>query len=171
MKNKALILAGDHWHDPQICFDSLGQNLAAEGVEAETTRDYAAFGRYMLRDKQLFILHRDGVEFPKGEDQPSEPWMRLYQEEVIENFVLRGGGFLAFHNSGWGYPWQGAYRRVLGGYYIGHPPMAAFNVLGAQVGTRLAIRRGSAFVRGVFVVATTVLIAKFGHDTWLTMVK
>ena len=129
MKNKALILAGDHWHDPQICFDSLGQDLAAEGVEAETTRDYAAFGRYMLRDKQLFILHRDGVEFPKGEDQPSEPWMRLYQEEVIENFVLRGGGFLAFHNSGWGYPWQGAYRRVLGGYYIGHPPMAPFNVL------------------------------------------
>jgi uncharacterized membrane protein YfcA len=49
--------------------------------------------------------------------------------------------------------------------------MAAFNVLGAQVGTRLAIRRGSGFVRGVFLLATAVLIAKFGHDTWLTMVK
>jgi len=49
--------------------------------------------------------------------------------------------------------------------------MAAFNVLGAQVGTRLAIRRGSGFVRGVFLVATMLLIAKFGHDTWLTMVK
>ncbi|MGE5468172.1 MAG: TSUP family transporter, partial [Ignavibacteria bacterium] len=49
--------------------------------------------------------------------------------------------------------------------------MAAFNVLGAQVGTRLAIRRGSQFVRVVFLLATAVLIAKFGHDTWLTMVK
>jgi len=73
MKNKALILAGDHWHDPQICFDSLGQDLAAEGVEAETTRDYEAFGRYMLRDKQLFILHRDGVEFPKAKTSPPNP--------------------------------------------------------------------------------------------------
>jgi uncharacterized membrane protein YfcA len=49
--------------------------------------------------------------------------------------------------------------------------MAAFNVLGAQVGTRLAIRRGSQFVRGAFLFATVLLIAKFGHDTWLTMVK
>ncbi|HEX8988493.1 MAG TPA: TSUP family transporter [Rhodocyclaceae bacterium] len=49
--------------------------------------------------------------------------------------------------------------------------MAAFNVLGAQVGTRLAIRRGSNFVRTVFLAATVLLIAKFGHDTWLTMVK
>lgn len=50
-------------------------------------------------------------------------------------------------------------------------PMAACNILGAQVGTRLAIRGGSRFVRGVFLVATALLIAKFGHDTWLTMVK
>lgn len=49
--------------------------------------------------------------------------------------------------------------------------MAVFNVLGAQVGARLAIRRGSGFVRGMFLVATALLIAKFGHDTWLTMVK
>lgn len=49
--------------------------------------------------------------------------------------------------------------------------MAAFNVLGALVGTRLAIRRGSGFVRIVFLLATALLIAKFGHDTWLTMVK
>lgn len=49
--------------------------------------------------------------------------------------------------------------------------MAVFNVLGAQVGTRLAIARGSAFVRVMFLVATVLLIAKFGHDTWLAMVK
>lgn len=49
--------------------------------------------------------------------------------------------------------------------------MAAFNVLGSQVGTRLAIRRGSRFVRVVFLAATGLLIAKFGHDTWLSMVK
>jgi uncharacterized membrane protein YfcA len=49
--------------------------------------------------------------------------------------------------------------------------MAVFNVVGAYVGTHLAIRRGSAFVRGVFLFAMVLLIAKFGYDTWLTMVK
>ena len=44
--------------------------------------------------------------------------------------------------------------------------MAAFNVAGAQVGARLAIRRGSGFVRGVFLSVTVLLIAKFGYDTW-----
>ena len=44
--------------------------------------------------------------------------------------------------------------------------MALFNVAGARVGARLALKRGSGFVRGVFLVATAVLIAKFGHDTF-----
>ena len=50
-------------------------------------------------------------------------------------------------------------------------PMAMFNVAGAHVGTRLAVRRGNGFVRGVFLLATSLLIAKFGYDTFLTMVK
>lgn len=49
--------------------------------------------------------------------------------------------------------------------------MAVFNILGAQTGARLAIRRGSGFVRGAFLFATVLLIAKFGADTYLTMVK
>lgn len=49
--------------------------------------------------------------------------------------------------------------------------MAVLNIAGAQVGTRLAIRGGSGFVRAAFLAVTAVLIAKFGHDTWLTMVK
>ena len=43
--------------------------------------------------------------------------------------------------------------------------MAVFNVAGAQLGARLAIRRGSGFVRGVFLFVTVLLIAKFGYDT------
>jgi hypothetical protein len=46
--------------------------------------------------------------------------------------------------------------------------MAAFNILGAVVGTRLALRRGSGFVRWVFIAVSTVLIGKFGYDTRFT---
>jgi uncharacterized membrane protein YfcA len=43
--------------------------------------------------------------------------------------------------------------------------MALCNVAGAQVGSILAIRHGSAFVRQLFLVVVVVLIAKFGWDT------
>lgn len=42
--------------------------------------------------------------------------------------------------------------------------MAACNVAGAQVGAHLAIRHGSGFVRGVFIVVVSCLIAKTGWD-------
>lgn len=42
--------------------------------------------------------------------------------------------------------------------------MAVCNVLGAQFGSRLAIRHGSGFVRVVFLVMTTLLIGKVGWD-------
>jgi hypothetical protein len=43
--------------------------------------------------------------------------------------------------------------------------MAVCNIAGAQLGARLAIRHGSGFVRGVFLVMTTLLIVKIGWDT------
>ena len=42
--------------------------------------------------------------------------------------------------------------------------MAVANVLGSLLGTRLALRHGSGFVRGVFICVVTVLIAKTAWD-------
>lgn len=42
--------------------------------------------------------------------------------------------------------------------------MAACNVAGAQLGARLAIRRGSAWVRQVFLVVVAALIARLAYD-------
>jgi uncharacterized membrane protein YfcA len=43
--------------------------------------------------------------------------------------------------------------------------MAAFNVVGSQIGSRLALRHGSGFVRWVFLSVVSALIVKFGYDT------
>lgn len=43
-------------------------------------------------------------------------------------------------------------------------PMAVANVAGSWLGTRTALRRGTGFVRGVFVVVVAVLILKTGWD-------
>ncbi|HTY03790.1 MAG TPA: TSUP family transporter [Rhodocyclaceae bacterium] len=49
--------------------------------------------------------------------------------------------------------------------------MAVFNAAGAFVGTRLALRHGSGFVRWVFLGLSTILIAKFGYDTVFAQIK
>jgi len=43
-------------------------------------------------------------------------------------------------------------------------PMAVATVAGAGVGTRLALRGGTAFIRTLFVLLVLVLIAKMGWD-------
>ena len=125
---KALILAGDHAHNSDDAFEGVGSVLKTEGIEVECTTDFAALGGEMLADKDLFVILRDGIEFPNGRDGERVVWMQPEQEEAIERFVLEGGGFMPLHNSGWGYPWKGGYRRTLGGYYVGHPRIAKFKV-------------------------------------------
>lgn len=127
-KLKALILAGDNYHNPNDAFEGVGSALKEEGLEVEGTTDYAALGKEMLADQDLFVILRDGMEFPKGPSGERVIWMRPDQEEAIEQFVLNGRGFMPLHNAGWAYPWKGGYRRTMGGYYIGHPPIAKFRV-------------------------------------------
>lgn len=43
--------------------------------------------------------------------------------------------------------------------------MAMFNIAGAVLGSRLALRHGSGFVRGVFIIVASLLIARLGYDT------
>ncbi len=124
-KHRALILSGDHYHKADDAFVGIGEVLQGLGIEVATTADYTSLGRDSLADKDLLVILRDGVEGAPG---AQFAWMQPEQEQAIEEFVLRGGAFLALHNAGWGYPWKGAYRRTLGGYYVGHPPYAPFHV-------------------------------------------
>jgi len=45
--------------------------------------------------------------------------------------------------------------------------LALANIAGSLLGTRLALRHGAGFVRGVFIVVVTALILKTGHDAFL----
>ena len=45
--------------------------------------------------------------------------------------------------------------------------MAVANVLGSLIGTRLALKHGAGFVRGVFIVVVGALIMKTGYDAFL----
>ncbi|MEW6294126.1 MAG: TSUP family transporter [Pseudomonadota bacterium] len=71
----------------------------------------------------------------------------------ILNAATNAGALLLFAPSG----------HVLWALGLG---MAVCNIAGAQLGSRLAIRHGSGFVRLVFLVMTTLLIVKIGWDTF-----
>ena len=46
-------------------------------------------------------------------------------------------------------------------------PLALANVIGSLLGTRLALKHGAGFVRGVFIVVVLALICKTGYDAFL----
>lgn len=45
-------------------------------------------------------------------------------------------------------------------------PMAVFNLAGGALGARMALKRGSGFVRGVLVVVVLALVCKLAYDQW-----
>ncbi len=46
-------------------------------------------------------------------------------------------------------------------------PLAAANVVGSLLGTRLALKHGSGFVRAAFIVVVSALILKTSYDAWM----
>ncbi len=124
----AVMLAGDRYHKAEEAFEGVGKVLDSAGLETEFTDDFTSIGEEKLEGKKLLVFHRDGMEWPNGHEEPPERWMQPYQEDAIERFVKSGGSFLVLHNSAWNYPWNGPYRRTVGGYYMFHPPFQKFDV-------------------------------------------
>jgi hypothetical protein len=81
-------------------------------------------------------------------------FLRASASAKIVNAATNAGALLLFAPTG----------HVLWALGLG---MAVCNITGAQLGARMAIRHGSGFVRVVFLVMTSLLIAKIGWDTFM----
>ena len=57
-----------------------------------------------LKERQLPIVLRDGMNRPDGYDKPPVKWMTPTRRQAIGDFVHNGGGCLALHNSQRIYP-------------------------------------------------------------------
>lgn len=62
--------------------------------------------------------------------------------------------------------WFGTHHEVL--WALGGT-LAIANIAGSQLGARLALRRGSGFVRHIFMAIVSALIVKTGWDAWLRL--
>lgn len=72
----------------------------------------------------------------------------------VINFAANFAAFLLFAATG-----HVAYTLAL--------PMAACNILGSFLGSRLAVLRGSSFVRVLFLIVVTGVIARLSYDTFI----
>jgi hypothetical protein len=145
---RALALIGDRYHNPDYIRVSLDKVFKSLDIPVDYTIQYEHISQSALKGYQLFLCLRDGMIWPEGYLGPdaytayeqnlenpgqfskpkSETWMTEAQGAAIKEFVAAGNGFYALHNSSHISLGSKNYREVMGGAYIGHPPLRPFRV-------------------------------------------
>lgn len=143
---RALALIGDRYHNADYIRLSLNKIFGELNIPIDYTIDTGADLGTLLKNYQVFLVLRDGMLWPGGyagpdayvgyqtmlenkDDFPaakSVTWMTEAQGQAIKDFVNAGGGFYPMHNSSHISLGCKNYRDVMGGAYIGHPPLRPF---------------------------------------------
>jgi type 1 glutamine amidotransferase len=127
-KVHALVLLGDRYHEPGHLQEGLQPVFDATGVTPHYLHDVRGLTAENLSRVSLFVVLRDGMNWPDGPSQANQIWMTPQQEKAVVDFVEQGGSFLNLHNSMGVYPKDGPYLNLVGGRYIGHGPLERFRV-------------------------------------------
>jgi len=146
--HRALALIGDRYHNSDYIRVALSKMFDGLGVAVDYTTNYDQLSRKLLGNYQLFLCLRDGMIWPGGylgpdaytayeaglenkDDFPeAKPatWLTEEQAGALKEFVTQGNGFYSLHNNSHVSLSSKTYRDVMGGAYIGHPPLRPFRV-------------------------------------------
>ena len=147
-KPRALALIGDRYHNPDYIRVSLDKVFKDLDVPIDYTIQYDSISASLLKNYQLLVILRDGMIWPDGylgpdaytayeadletpktfPDPKPVTWITEEQGAAVKEFVSAGNGFYAFHNCSHISLSSKNYREVMGGAYIGHPPLRPFQV-------------------------------------------
>lgn len=145
---RALALIGDRYHNPDYIRVSLDKVFRELGVPIDYTIQYDQLSAALLKNYRLLLILRDGMIWPQGylgpdayeayeadletpktfPDPTPANWITEEQGAAIKEFVAAGNGFYALHNCSHISLSSKNYREVMGGAYIGHPPLRPFQV-------------------------------------------
>lgn len=145
---QALALIGDRYHNADYIRVSLDRVFKAVGIAVDYTILYDQLSRDLLKNYQLFLCLRDGMIWPNGYLGPDayadyerglenenefprskpENWITEEQGAAVKQFVMAGGGFYSMHNNSHVSLASQNYRDVMGGAYVGHPPLRPLQV-------------------------------------------
>jgi type 1 glutamine amidotransferase len=147
-KPRALALIGDRYYNPDYIRVSLDKVFHDLKIPIDYTIQYDQISATLLRNYQLLVILRDGMIWPDGylgpdaytayeadletpktfPDPKPVTWITEEQGAAIKDFVSAGNGLYAFHNCSHISLSSKNYREVMGGAYIGHPPLRPFQV-------------------------------------------
>ncbi len=145
---RVFALIGDRYHNSDYIRVGLDRLFQALDLPVDYTANYDHLSRAALRNYQLFVCFRDGMIWPGGylgpdaysaydrylenrSDFPKETpesWITEEQGEAVKDFVASGNGLYSLHNNSHVSLSSKSYREVMGGAYIGHPPLRPFKV-------------------------------------------
>jgi hypothetical protein len=145
---RVLALIGDRYHNADYIRVALMKTFDGLSVNVDYTIQLDQLSRDVLKNYQIFLCLRDGMVWPGGylgpdaysayerdlenehdfpEPKP-ENWLREEQALALQEFVTAGNGFYSLHNNSHVSLSSKVYRDVMGGAYIGHPPLRPFKV-------------------------------------------
>jgi hypothetical protein len=144
---RALALIGDRYHNADYIRVALDKLFRDVDLPVDYTVNYDQLSASLLRHYSLLVLFRDGMIWPDGYLTPNDydcspalensrawpaenfkPWITPEEGNAIKDFVASGHPLYAFHNSTNIALYSQAVRDVLGGAYLGHPPLRPFKV-------------------------------------------
>jgi type 1 glutamine amidotransferase len=150
---RALALIGDRFHNSDYIRVALDKTFKDLNIPIDYTIQYDQISANLLKGYQLFLILRDGMIWPKGYlgpdaytdyernlenlpprsgDPKPEMWITEEQGAAVKDFVNSGNGFYALHNCSHISLSSKNYREVMGGAYIGHPPLRPFRVRASE---------------------------------------
>lgn len=144
---RVLALIGDRYHNADYIRLALGRLFRELNLPVDFTINFDEIDAARLQNYRLLVVFRDGLNWPNGylgpdaypyeeglensEDWPKEQpegWITEEQGKAIKEFVQAGNGLYAYHNSSNVSLFSQNFREVMGGAYIGHPPLRRFLV-------------------------------------------
>jgi hypothetical protein len=144
---RVLALVGDRYHNADYIRTALNRLFLELNLSIVFTINFSEIDAAHLEGYQLLVVFRDGLNWPKGYLEPDDysyssylensaewpkeeyqGWISEEQGKAIKEFVQAGGGLYAYHNSSNVSLFSKNFRQVMGGAYLGHPPLRPFKV-------------------------------------------
>ncbi len=144
---RVLALVGDRFHNSDYIRTALNRLFLELNLSVVFTIIFSEIDATHLEGYRLLVVFRDGLNWPKGYLEPNDycyssslenseewskeeyqGWITEEQGKAIQEFVQAGGGLYAYHNSSNVSVFSKNFREVMGGAYLGHPPLRPFRV-------------------------------------------
>ncbi len=130
---RVLVLADDRWHPAQVAREGLTP-LAEQGFTFDWIENAADWSAERMAAYPVVLFVKSNNVSASDES----PWMTEEVEAAFVNYVRRGNGLLVVHSGSAGYAQTPAFRELMGGVFVSHPPQCPVTVE-PQVGHPLTV--------------------------------